>query len=49
MNIFLFEIDKSHFVKSLKIPVLQMGASSITPNGSVNNLGVIFDQCIKMY
>jgi hypothetical protein len=24
-----------------------MGASSITPNGSVTNLGVIFDQCIN--
>jgi len=26
-----------------------MGASSITPNGSVKNLGVIFDQCINMH
>ena len=31
-----------HCVKSLKIPVLQMGESSITSNGSVTNLGVIF-------
>ena len=26
-----------------------MGASSITPNGSVKNIGVIFDQCINMH
>ena len=26
-----------------------MGASSITPNGSVKNLGVIFNQCINMH
>jgi len=26
-----------------------MGASSITPNGSVKNLEVIFDQCINMH
>ena len=38
-----------HCVKSLKTPALQMGASSITPNESVNNLAVIFDQCIIMY
>jgi len=38
-----------HCVKSPKIPALQMGASSITPNWSVNNLRVIFDQCIDMY
>ena len=25
-----------------------MGASSVTPNGLVKNLGVIFDQCINM-
>ena len=31
-----------HCFKSLKTPALQMGASSITPNGSVQNLGVIF-------
>jgi len=30
-------------------PALQMGASSITPNGSVTNLAVIFGQCINMY
>ena len=35
--------------KSLKTPSLQMGEPSITPNGSVKNLGVIFYQCIKMY
>ena len=33
-----------HCVKSLK-----MGASSITPNGSVKNLGFIFDQYINMH
>jgi len=38
-----------HCVKSLKIPALQIGASSITPNGSVKNLGVIFYQCINMH
>ena len=38
-----------HCFKSLKTPALQMGASSITPNGSVTNLGVIFDQCINMH
>ncbi|KAK2144661.1 hypothetical protein LSH36_739g02000 [Paralvinella palmiformis] len=38
-----------HCVKTLKTPALQMGASSITPNGSVKNLGVIFDQCINMH
>ena len=36
-----------HCVKSLKTSALQMGASSITPNGSVT--GVIFDQCINIY
>jgi len=38
-----------HCVKSLKTPALQMGASSITPNGSVTNLGVISHQCINIY
>ena len=33
---------------NIKIPSLQIGASSITPNGSVKCLGVIFDQCINM-
>jgi len=33
-----------HCVKSLKTP-----ASSITPNRSERNLGVIFDLCINMY
>ena len=28
---------------------LYRGASSITPNGSIQHLGVIFDQCINMY
>jgi len=41
-------IISPHCVISLKTPTLQMGASSITPNGSVKNLGVIFDQCINM-
>jgi len=36
-------------VKSLKTPALQMGASSITPNGSIKNLGVIFYQSINMF
>jgi len=42
-------LAQPHCVKSLKTPALQMGASSITPNGSENNLRVIFDQCINMY
>jgi len=42
-------LESPHCVKSLKTPALQMGASSITPNWSVNNLGVIFDKCINMY
>ena len=32
-----------------KTPVLQMGASSITTNGSVKTLGVILDDCFNMY
>ena len=35
-----------HCVKSLKTPALKMGALSITPNGSVANLGVNFDQYV---
>ena len=35
-----------HCVKSLKTKLLQLGASAITTNESVINLGVIFDQCI---
>ena len=42
-------LTSPHCVKSLKTPAFQMGASSITPNGSVKNLGVIFDQCINMH
>ena len=42
-------LTSPHCVKSLTTPALQMGASSITPNGSVKNLGVIFNQCIKMH
>ena len=38
-----------HCVKSLTTSALRMGASSITPNGSVKNLGIIFDQCINMH
>jgi len=38
-----------YLASSIKTPALQMGASSITPNGSVRNLGVIFYQCINMY
>jgi len=38
-----------HCVKSLTTPALQMGLSSITPNMSVQNLGVIFYQYINMY
>ena len=33
-----------HCVKFLKTPALQMGESLITPN-----LGITFDQCIKMH
>jgi len=35
-----------HCVKSLDT---SMGASLITPNGSVKNIGVILDQCINMH
>jgi len=38
-----------HCVKSLNTPAIQMSASSITANGSVRNLGVIFYQCINMH
>jgi len=38
-----------HCIKSLKTPSFLMGASSITPNGSVTNLGVNFDKCINMH
>ena len=34
---------------SLKIRALQIGASSITLKGSVQNLEVIFDQCSNMH
>ena len=40
-----------HFVKSLKTLAIQMGASSITPNRSVINLGVILTNvltCMNM-
>ena len=37
-----------HCVKSLKTPAIQIGAFSITPNGSVKNL-CFFNQCINMY
>ena len=37
-----------HCVKSLKTLALHMGASSITPNWSVYNLGAICDQCMNM-
>jgi len=39
-------------VKSLNTPELQMGTSSITPNKSIKNLGVIFTNvltCINQY
>ena len=42
-------LASSHCIKSLKTPALQVGASSIIPNGPVQTLGVIFDQCINMY
>jgi len=44
---FFFETHERF--KSLNTPILQMTASSITPKGSVNNLGVIFEHCINMY
>jgi len=49
LHIWIFLCVITHCVKSLKTPALQMGASSITPNGSAKNLGVIFDQCINMH
>jgi len=36
-------LTSTHCVKSLKTPVLNMDASSITPNGSVQNLGVLVE------
>jgi len=33
---------------SLKMPALEIGASSIIPNKSETNLGVIFDKCINI-
>jgi len=36
-------------VKFRKTPILQMSPSSITPNGSITNLGVIFDQYFNMH
>jgi len=39
----------THYVKTLNTLALQMGVSSITANGSVTNLGAIFDQCINIY
>ena len=38
-----------HSVKYLKTPPLQMGASFITPKGSLKNLGIMFDHCTNMY
>ena len=38
-----------HCVKYINIPALQMSASLITLNGTVYNLGVMFDQCINIY
>jgi len=38
-----------HCINSRKTSPLLMGASLITPNGSVQNLVVNFDQCINMY
>ena len=46
---YILYLASPHCVKSLKTPALQMGASSITPNRSVTNLGVIFNQCINMH
>jgi len=49
-NIIYFTSRSSpHCIKSLKTPALQMVASSIIHNGSVKNLGIIFDQYINMY
>jgi len=33
----------------LKTPALRMGASSIISNGSVKNLGAIFNNCVNTY
>ena len=48
-NTNIIYLTSPHSVKSLKSPALKMGASSITPNGSVINLVGILDQCINMY
>ena len=42
-------LASTHCVKSLKTPILEMGASSIIANWSLKNLGIIFDKCINMY
>ena len=36
-----------HLVKSLKMTELQFGTSSIIHNGSIQNLGVMFDKSIN--
>ena len=38
---YIIYLVSPHYVKSLKTPASQMGTSSIAPNGSVENLGVI--------
>jgi hypothetical protein len=42
-------LTSPHCVKFLKTPALQMEASSNTYNGSVKNLGFIFNQSVNMY
>jgi len=48
-KIYIIYLALPHCVKSLWTASLQVGASSIIPNGPVQILGVIFDQCINMY
>ena len=43
-HVFFYICLVTFITSYLSTPALQMGASSITPNGSVKNLGVIFDQ-----
>jgi len=46
---YIIYLASAHCVKSLKTPALQMGAYSITPNGSAKYLGVSINHCINMY
>jgi len=44
-----FYLAFANYVKTLKTPALNIGATSINSNGSVTHLGVMFDKCISMH